>query len=140
MWLMPKTGPEGWSKIKAQQVNLLCIRDGKSTTSPTPAIRYRLGKVPNNTESAVNTIASQNLAQTDTMSQQRGGRLQLSGEAQSSGNTTYSLERYLDSDGGVTERLLTGLNINGIMNRAQAVQSEAGRLADKVTQPPRGQS
>ncbi|KAL2185553.1 hypothetical protein L209DRAFT_450458 [Thermothelomyces heterothallicus CBS 203.75] len=110
MWLMPKTGPEGWSKIKAQQVNLLCIRDGKSTTSPTPAIRYRLGKVPN------------------TKSRQ------------SSGNTTYSLERYLDSDGGVTERLLTGLNINGIMNRAQAVQSEAGRLADKVTQPPRGQS
>ncbi|AEO62016.1 hypothetical protein MYCTH_96470 [Thermothelomyces thermophilus ATCC 42464] len=118
MWLMPKTGPEGWTKIKAQQVNLLFIRD----------------------ESAINTIASQNLAQTDTMSQQRGGELQLSGETQSSGNTTYSLERYLGSDGGVTERLLTGLNVNGIMSRARVVQSEAGRLADKVTQPPRGQS
>ncbi|KAK4248938.1 hypothetical protein C7999DRAFT_13139 [Corynascus novoguineensis] len=66
--------------------------------------------------------------------------LKLSGEGQSSGSMTYSMERYLKSDTGVTERLLKGLDVGGIVGRAQAVRGEVDKLADGVTQPAQGPS
>ncbi|AEO71803.1 uncharacterized protein THITE_2093298 [Thermothielavioides terrestris NRRL 8126] len=61
--------------------------------------------------------------------------LQLSGEGQSSETTTYALEQYLNSDGGVTERLLRGLNVGDIAGRTQAVMDAVDRLADRIAQP-----
>lgn len=59
---------------------------------------------------------------------------------QSTEGATYSLDQYIGSNGGVTERLLGGLDLEGIVSRAQAVQGEAGRLADAIAQPSQGSS
>lgn len=50
------------------------------------------------------------------------------------------MERYLKSDAGVTERLLKGLDVGGIVGRAQKVRGKADKLADGVTQPAQGSS
>ncbi|KAK3901891.1 hypothetical protein C8A05DRAFT_34426 [Staphylotrichum tortipilum] len=66
--------------------------------------------------------------------------LQLSGEGQPTEGATYSLDQYIGSNGGVTERLLGDLDLADIVSRAQAVQGEADRLADAITQPSQGPS
>ncbi|KAK3304670.1 uncharacterized protein B0T15DRAFT_250461 [Chaetomium strumarium] len=66
------------------------------------------------------------------MSQSTQTGLRLSGENESSETSTYSLERYLASDGGLTERLLKGLNVGEIVGRARAVREEVGNIADKI--------
>jgi hypothetical protein len=48
------------------------------------------------------------------------------------------LEKYLNSDGGVTERLLGKLNVGDIVGRAQAVRSEVDKLAVQIAQPSQG--
>ncbi|KAK4038175.1 hypothetical protein C8A01DRAFT_37880 [Parachaetomium inaequale] len=69
------------------------------------------------------------------------GTLQLSGEGQPSGSTTFSLEKYLSSsDGGVTERLLEGFDVGVIVGRVQAVRGEVDKLADAIAQPSQGTS
>ncbi|KAK4102505.1 hypothetical protein N658DRAFT_423469 [Parathielavia hyrcaniae] len=68
------------------------------------------------------------------MSERIDATLQLSGEGQTSGQTAYLLEQYLESNGGVTERLLREVNVGDIVGRAQAVRKEAERLADKIVQ------
>ncbi|KAK4121829.1 hypothetical protein N657DRAFT_599936 [Parathielavia appendiculata] len=69
------------------------------------------------------------------MSKTIDNTFQLSGEGEPTGGTAYSLEQYLNSNGGVTERLLRELNVVEIVGRAQAVRREADRLAGKIVQP-----
>jgi hypothetical protein len=60
---------------------------------------------------------------------------------QPSGGTAYSLEKYLSSsDGGVTERLLEGLDVGVIVGRVQAVMGEVDKLADTIAQSSQGTS
>ncbi|KAK3293571.1 uncharacterized protein B0H64DRAFT_216389 [Chaetomium fimeti] len=74
------------------------------------------------------------------MSQEIDRTLQLSGEDQPSGDTSYSLERYLNSDGGVAERLLRGLDVGGIVGRAQTVGGEVNKIAGRAGEQPKGSS
>ncbi|KAK4235679.1 hypothetical protein C8A03DRAFT_36450 [Achaetomium macrosporum] len=66
------------------------------------------------------------------MSQRVETGLCLSGEKESSETSTYALERYLASDGGLTERLLKGLDVGEIVGRARAVREELDKIVDKI--------
>ncbi len=59
-------------------------------------------------------------------------------DRQSAEGATYSLDQYIGSNGGVTERLLGDLDLEGIVSRAQELQGEADRLADAISQPSQG--
>ncbi|KAK4151985.1 hypothetical protein C8A00DRAFT_35355 [Chaetomidium leptoderma] len=69
------------------------------------------------------------------MSQRNDTVFQLSGEDQSPASTAYSLQQYLAADGGLTERLLKGLDVGEIVGRAQAVGSDVQELASRIDQP-----
>ncbi|EAQ84096.1 predicted protein [Chaetomium globosum CBS 148.51] len=74
------------------------------------------------------------------MSQGLDKTLQLLGEEQPSTGTSYSLERYLNSDGGLTERLLGGLGLDNMVSRTQTVRCKVNALADRTAQQPQGSS
>ncbi|KAH6848172.1 hypothetical protein B0I37DRAFT_415846 [Chaetomium sp. MPI-CAGE-AT-0009] len=74
------------------------------------------------------------------MSQEIDRTFQLSGDNQPSGDASYSLERYLNSDGGVTERLLRGLDAGKIVSRAQTVGGEVNEPAGRDRQQLEGPS
>ncbi|KAJ4307249.1 hypothetical protein N0V88_000630 [Collariella sp. IMI 366227] len=62
--------------------------------------------------------------------------LQVSGEEEKPPATTtpYSLQQYLTSPSGVTDRLLQDFSASKVVDRAQAVADEMRRLANIISQ------
>ncbi|GAB1312848.1 hypothetical protein MFIFM68171_03058 [Madurella fahalii] len=67
------------------------------------------------------------------MSQKINTSLKLSGEDECS-KITYSLEKYLENDGGVTERLLKAFNHTDVVSRAERVRDKVEVLAQEIIQ------
>ncbi|KAK4196069.1 hypothetical protein QBC40DRAFT_287922 [Triangularia verruculosa] len=67
------------------------------------------------------------------MSERVGAGLQLSGDESTSTESSYSLQKYLHSDGEIQDRLLKGLNLADILGRARAVRDEVENLMDKIS-------
>ncbi|KAH6621500.1 hypothetical protein B0J18DRAFT_467077 [Chaetomium sp. MPI-SDFR-AT-0129] len=63
-----------------------------------------------------------------------GNTLKLSGEGKPSDNMSYSLERYLNTPGDVTERLLRGQrDVGDVKARLRTAMGKMNRLADEVS-------
>lgn len=50
-------------------------------------------------------------------------------------STSYSLEKYLENDGGVTERLLKALHPAEVVSRVEGVKDKVEMLAQEIIQP-----
>ncbi|KAK4175299.1 hypothetical protein QBC36DRAFT_190247 [Triangularia setosa] len=61
-----------------------------------------------------------------------GTGLQLSGDEASANEPSYSMQKYLHSNGEIQDRLLKGLNLADILGRARAVKDEVETLMDEI--------
>ncbi|KAK4111054.1 hypothetical protein N656DRAFT_799356 [Canariomyces notabilis] len=68
------------------------------------------------------------------MSQRTNTSPKYSEERQSLETASYSLDRYLKSNDGVTERLLKGFNIADVASRVKSVSDEVRVLAEEISQ------